>query len=508
MAAECSAKCSVLAVRDGHEGKVAEVLVRTAAEDDCVEVRIAVVGNVDAGKSSIIGTLTRGVLDNGRGLSRSYVFTHRHELETGRTSTISHQLMGFDAAGACVNYKLHQMSHSLDMADIVDASRKLVTFVDLCGHERYLKTTVRGMAGHAPDYAFIIVGANHGLTKMSREHLGVALALKLPLVFIVTKVDLAPDNILEQTLSEITRVAKLPGVKKLPLQVRSMDDVLVCARQYAQSGSDRVAPVFLVSSVTGQGLDLLRSFLNVLPPRTDWHRHISEPTECVIDDVFVVQGVGLVVSCLVTAGTVSVGDTLMLGPDGNGAFVPVTIKSIHAKRRPVQRVQAGCGASFALRRAVNRNFVRKGMVLCDPSRARAVWEFEADILVLQSQTTTIHGGYQPVVHVRSVRQSAKITALSSEVVRTGDRAKVRFRFMFRPEVVLEGQRVLFREGRTKGMGVITAVTDAVTGKTAVAPEETNSHSHSHSHTHAAHAAHVSNAPKTKAEKAAAYKLKR
>lgn len=162
-----------------------------------------------------------------------------------------------------------------------------------------------------------------------------------------------------------------------------------------------------------------------------------------------------------------------------------------------------------------------------------MWEFESDIIVLQSQTTTIHDGYQPVVHVRSVRQSARITALSSDVVRTGDRGRVRFRFMFRPEVVAEGMRVIFREGRTKGMGVITGVCDAVVGKTTTIPEEhshvstnkmqTHAHgsasdAHHHHSGHSGHSGHANahggghnkeNRPeRTKGEKAAAYKVKR
>lgn len=55
---------------------------------------MAVCGNVDSGKSTTIGVLTRGVLDNGRGLARSHVFVHKHEIETGRTSSVSHQILG------------------------------------------------------------------------------------------------------------------------------------------------------------------------------------------------------------------------------------------------------------------------------------------------------------------------------------------------------------------------------------------------------------------------------
>jgi GTPase len=83
--------------------KVAEILVRYYSDEKYIDIRIAVCnnlfnyfqgGNVDAGKSTLIGVLTRGKLDNGRGLARSNVFQHKHEITSGRTSSISQQIMG------------------------------------------------------------------------------------------------------------------------------------------------------------------------------------------------------------------------------------------------------------------------------------------------------------------------------------------------------------------------------------------------------------------------------
>ena len=50
--------------------------------------RVAVTGNVDAGKSTLLGVLTHGVLDDGRGVARQKLFRHKHEVETGRTSSV------------------------------------------------------------------------------------------------------------------------------------------------------------------------------------------------------------------------------------------------------------------------------------------------------------------------------------------------------------------------------------------------------------------------------------
>ena len=60
-------------------------------------------GNVDAGKSTLLGVLTHGALDNGRGVARQRLFRHKHEMETGRTSSVGNDILGFDGQGRVVN---------------------------------------------------------------------------------------------------------------------------------------------------------------------------------------------------------------------------------------------------------------------------------------------------------------------------------------------------------------------------------------------------------------------
>lgn len=66
---------------------------------DFLEIRVAVVGNVDAGKSTLLGVLTHGELDNGRGTARQKLFRHKHEMESGRTSSVGNDILGFDGEG-------------------------------------------------------------------------------------------------------------------------------------------------------------------------------------------------------------------------------------------------------------------------------------------------------------------------------------------------------------------------------------------------------------------------
>lgn len=62
-------------------------------------IRLCVVGNVDSGKSTLVGVLTKGILDNGRGSSREKVFNFIHETQTGRTSSIAQEIMCFNKEG-------------------------------------------------------------------------------------------------------------------------------------------------------------------------------------------------------------------------------------------------------------------------------------------------------------------------------------------------------------------------------------------------------------------------
>ena len=57
---------------------------------------------MDAGKSSLLGVLVKGDLDDGRGRARVNLFRHKHEMETGRTSSVGMEIMGFDSTGSVI----------------------------------------------------------------------------------------------------------------------------------------------------------------------------------------------------------------------------------------------------------------------------------------------------------------------------------------------------------------------------------------------------------------------
>jgi GTPase len=104
-------------------------------------IRVAVVGNVDAGKSTLIGTLTTSSLDDGRGKSRTSIMKHRHEIESGRTSTATTHLMGFRSTGEPIAGKDQVRAKRKTEDEVARESYRVITLMDLAGHEKYLKTT-------------------------------------------------------------------------------------------------------------------------------------------------------------------------------------------------------------------------------------------------------------------------------------------------------------------------------------------------------------------------------
>ncbi|KAI1378411.1 P-loop containing nucleoside triphosphate hydrolase protein [Hypoxylon crocopeplum] len=417
-----------------------------------IETRIAVVGNVDAGKSSMLGVLVKGDLDDGRGKARVNLFRHKHEIETGRTSSVGMEIMGFDTMGNVISSDTP--GRKLSWEEIGKRSAKVITFTDLAGHERYLRTTVFGLLSSSPNYCLLMVAANNGLIGMSKEHLGIALALNVPIMVVVTKIDICPPNILEQTIQQITKILKSPAARKMPIFINNREDCINTATQFV---SQRICPIFQVSNVTGENLNLVRTFLNILPHHG---RYDSDaPFEFHVNDTFSVPFVGTVVSGIVKSGVVHTSDSVLIGPDSLGQFVSTSIRSIERKRISVPAASAGQSASFALKK-MRRKDVRKGMVVLPKIEGqpppKVYREFVAEVLIL-SHATTIKTKYQAMLHVGPVSQTCAIIDVDRPFIRTGDRATVAFQFVQRPEYLAPGDRLLFREGRTKGLGIVKSV---------------------------------------------------
>nr|XP_036224780.1 GTP-binding protein 2 isoform X1 [Bactrocera oleae] len=436
---------------------VAEVLVRKIPDDQHnIEIRVAVLGGAEAGKSTLLGVLTQGEFDNGRGLARLIMFRHMHEIQSGRTSSISHETLGFDSQGTIINYKYNELTTA---EEISDRSTKLVTFLDLAGHRRYMRTTVQALLGYSPHYAMLVVSAGSGCTGTSKEHLSIVRALDMPFFIVVTKTDITSP---EQTVQELRQVLTSAGCRKLPFIVTNADEAISAASNQV---SENIVPIFCVSNVTGAGLSLLTKFLYVLSPsisNLEKERLEQESSEFHIDEIFRVTEVGPVVGGLLVKGVLTENMQMKIGPLHDGSFHTVNVHTIHRNKAPCRMVRAGQSASLSFIPNQTLPLLRSGMTLLgdtgDPEEEPyGTLLFQAEVSVL-FHATAIYVGFQTTIHIGSIRQTAIIRAIEErEKMGTNDSALVLFEFVGHPEYVRPGVRMLFREGTSKGIGVVTKV---------------------------------------------------
>ena len=428
-------------------------------------VKIGVVGNVDSGKSTLVGVLSKGMPDDGRGSARLKVFNYPHEVNNGRTSSVAQEIMGFKNNGKQVFASRYVQNKNKYWAEVVKDSNKIVSLIDLCGHEKYLKTTIYGLVGCVPDYVMIIVGANMGLSRMTKEHLGIVLALEIPFFIVMTKVDMVAEETMKKTLKTLNKLMTCSVVNKKAMVIDYENpnelDIAVDALV-----STKVCPIFKISNVTQLGMPSLKSFIFKLKARIGIKEmgKVNDSVEFDIHDKFTVNGVGLVVSGLLKSGTVVIGQNLFLGPDKFNKYTMVQVRSLHFSRKPVNKAVAGqfcCMSVKSLKKKeeLNKNSIRKGMVLLEANNLpKSVRDFEAEVAVLH-HSSTIKDNYESVMHCGVIRQCVKITGMDKSLLRTGDKAIIKFSFKYSPEYLKAGLSFLLREGRTKILGQITRVFD-------------------------------------------------
>jgi len=355
----------------GECGITAEVLIERKAHSKLLpeNIHIAVVGAFGTGKSSLIGVLLSGQLDNGRGLARTQVVRHQHEILSGRTSSVSRHKLYFNSTGKVLNegyegnitVQTHLMSRcrSLSDLDILTEAKKTVTLVDLAGHEKYFKTTVYGLVSHAPQYTLLCLPASSSSPlRMTTEHLGIAFALNVPIVLVITKSEVASAYSLAKTVDYIKRI--LLSCKRQPVLIDSKEDIDTLMNGYGDnSGVQNTVhvPLFVTSSVSGRGMDLLQHLLFRLPSTEQGQEETKKHTEVAVlatyypesnedymeSDIMRRGRCGrLIVEGAVRHGTgVSPGDEMYFGPNLRGEFERVCVQSVHINRVPVDRATVG-----------------------------------------------------------------------------------------------------------------------------------------------------------------------
>jgi len=407
------------------------------------ELRIGILGNVDSGKSTIISVLKEKLLDNGRGLARRKILKHKHEQESGRTSSITHHYY------------------------IDESKNKILSFIDLAGHEKYYKTTIFGVNGCSLDYIVLMIGSNMGVTKMTIEHLTLILVLKIPFIIVFSKIDICPPNIYKQTFTTLTKMLKKYKIYQELQEIKTLDS----SKQNYNFTDSKVIPYFNVSNVKGNNIDLLRDFLLNIKNVYNWQELKLQKQKCIVEDIFFVKGVGIVITGTVISGIINKGDKIMIGPF-NGIFHEIQIKSIHDNfRKLINSIESGKSGCFNIKSLdkhfhLKRSILKRGMILLDKTHNNHTYkEFEAKIKILH-HPTTINKKYEATIHCGSVRQIATLIEIKNKnntiiddenenCLRTGDTSIVRFKFKKKPEFIQENKQIIFREGQTKGIGWIT-----------------------------------------------------
>lgn len=435
------------------------------------EIVLCCAGNVDAGKSTILGSLVTGEKDDGKGLTRRILMNFPHEIETGRTSSIGHHILGFDSSNNLINRRASKSKGDALWKDVIKYNpTKLVSLVDLCGHESYLRTTIRAIGGEQLDYAMVVVSANDGIMKMTKQHLSLILQFRIPFCIVLTKIDVTPDHMLKQTLNQIGQFGR--NCRKSRYIIDSYADLAKVREN--ESTLLRAIPIFKVSSVTGESMDLLRHFIGLLPSfnRTTLPAPITTSKEmrARIINRYMVKGIGTVVLCRIMAGTFRIGDSVYLGPQstgGKGRYLLSGIRSIQRKKLNVDQAHPGETVTFALKK-VRYDDVRIGMILVSKSSMEQypeVWEFEANVRVVSGHTITIKEGYQPTVNIDCLTQCCTVMKIESSTGSSSMGIKevgtIRFRFRYRPEYIQENSRLILRDGILRAVGVVTRVVTGV-----------------------------------------------
>ncbi len=429
------------------KGEFMRVTIQQEGKDRKKHLIIGTIGHVDHGKSTLLGSLTTGLPDDGKGKTRVFSDFLPHEIERGLSAELAHLIYGFTEKGEPL-----LMRNPLDkkeMAHLIDKCFKFISFVDCPGHAPWLRTAIRGILGQKVDYALLTISAEDGITPITKEHLGIAFGLKYPIIVAITMVDKVSEERAKAVEEELSRIVRAVG--HIPYRIREKADINPIADRVSDGF---IVPVIRTSAITMEGFDLLNTLFFRLPP-TATEEEYKKPFLLYIDKVFSVRGAGTVVTGTVNEGVVKKGQDLLLGP-AEGTFKRVRALSIMQHHYLMNQASVGDLIGISLRGA-RRDEIRRGMVVTDSSDATAVKEFEAEVFIL-NHPTRIKEGYEPIIHLKTISESAKFVKIfEREFLCTGDMARVKIQFKYHSHFIREGDQFLFRESRSKGLGGITKV---------------------------------------------------
>ena len=258
-------------------------------------------------------------------------------------------------------------------------------FVDVPGHERFVRNMLAGVA--AIDFGLLIVAVDDGPMPQTREHLAILDLLGIGQVSVaLTKI----DKVDEQRVAEVAR---------------AVEDLL--------DGSNFAgAPVFPISALTNAGMDALRQHLRQAA-ETQRLRAANGNFRLAVDRSFTVSGAGLVVTGAVFSGKISVGNRVLLSRPG----VEARVRTIYAQNLPSQEGRAGQRCAINLAGAdLKKADIHRGDWLVAPSLTATTRRFDARLRVLPSEVQAL-AHWTPVhVHLGAASLTGRIAVLEDRSI--------------------------------------------------------------------------------------------
>ena len=409
-------------------------------------ITIAVIGSVDSGKSTTVGVLTSGNLDKGNGEARFNIFKHPHERSSGRSSSI--------------NYHYYKN----------ETEKRIYNFIDLAGHAQYLKTTINGLVSGFPDLAIVCISDK--ITPMTRQHLGLAITMEIPVLILFTKIDIVPIDKIKTIHQQLNTILK--SVRKKLYKIKTVEDINFICSVDQNNQNNPIIPFVEISNVTGAGIDTTKLILSLCTKKI-----YKIPNAFVIDAIFNVVGHGSVVSGVTGGKDINPNDILYLGPLGKGEFIEVKVKSIHNDYHfQINKLQTGKRGCLCIKINFKKKLLRPGLVLHHEKPPNVCKKFKAFVKI-HHHATTIKDGYEVFANCGMIREPVKFIKImdvkltdrvrdkiqdktqdkmQSNLLRSGSEADVIIEFVNLNYIEI-GQKIYFRDGTTKGVGIINCMID-------------------------------------------------
>ena len=383
-------------------------------------VNIGTIGHVDHGKTTLTAAITTVLAKKGLSELKSFdqIDNAPEEKERGITINTSH-----------VEYETEKRHYA---------------HVDCPGHADYVKNMVTGAA--QMDGAIIVVAATDGPMPQTREHILLARQVNVPrLVVFLNKCDMVDDEemleLVEMEMRELLSAYEYDG-DNTPIIRGSALGALNGEPQWEEK-------VMELMNAVDEWIPL--------PPRD-----IDKPFLMPVEDVFSITGRGTVATGRIETGVIKVGDEVQiigLGADGKKSVVT----GVEMFRKLLDQGEAGDNVGLLLR-GIDKNEIKRGMVICHPGQITPHSKFKAQVYILKKEEggrhTPFPNKYRPQFYIRTLDVTGEITLPEgTEMVMPGDHVTITVELIY-PVAINVGLRFAIREGgRTVGSGQITEILD-------------------------------------------------